>query len=177
MRDAAPSERSISHAEHARLPPAALRGYARSLDLVERAGQQRAHRVGAAEIEPRCSLLIRSTCRSSLAIKLSGKRNATCVVGSLAISEPFSGSRAFDAVVHVVWPGRSDELGVLRQSASRRRERHLVDRLIVVIIIAARHPATIGATCAGAKVRPLRARRPLRSSSSATLRRDSVTAR
>src|SRR4051812_20861614 len=38
------------------LPTAALRGRARSLDLVERPGQQRAHRIGAAEVEPRVLL-------------------------------------------------------------------------------------------------------------------------
>jgi hypothetical protein len=32
----------------------ALPGTLRALDLVERAGQQRAHRVGAAEVQPQC---------------------------------------------------------------------------------------------------------------------------
>jgi hypothetical protein len=57
-------QRSLLVADSLPPPPAALRGRARSLDLVERPGEQRAHRIGAGEIEPRGSLLIRSTCRS-----------------------------------------------------------------------------------------------------------------
>lgn len=47
----------------ARSPPAAVRRRARSLDLIERLGQQRAHRIGAGEVEPRSPLAASAAAR------------------------------------------------------------------------------------------------------------------
>lgn len=71
------------------------------------------------------------------------------------------GLQRFDPVVHVVRPGRSHELGMLRheriEAPQRCSDRHLVDRpIIIIIVIVALHAATIRATCAGANVWPLR---------------------
>jgi hypothetical protein len=113
-----------------RSPPAALRRRARPLDLVERAGQQRAHGIGAREVEPRNA--------PSSCARVSNERTASARVKSspgMLLRHPLDvpiepgGQAECDLRGGFLGHGRRDRRRVVEiATAGRERQRRRRDR-------------------------------------------------